>query len=117
MPVNWPRRWKTFYDTINPQPEVRVFQELYRHNFREKLAALALAVTLWMLVVHRAQVVQRAFEIPVQYGMLGTNLVVQTVRPENIPVTLSAPRKEFDFVRPGDIRLVVAIVGCKKRPS
>ncbi len=105
---------ETFYDKVNPQPEVRVFQELYRHNYREKLLAFALAVMLWTLVVHRAQVVQRAFEIPVQYGLLGTNLVVQVVKPETITVTFSAPRKAFDFVRPGDIRLVLQLWDAKK---
>jgi diadenylate cyclase len=96
---------EAFYHEINPQTELRLWRELYRRNSREKLAAFVLAVTLWTVVVHRSEVVQRSYKIPVLYGMLGTNLVVQTVQPENVRVTFSAPRKEFDFVRPGDIRL------------
>ena len=100
---------EAFYHEIKPQPELRVWRELYQHNYREKLAALILAVTLWTLVVHRAQLVKRSFDIPVQYGLLGTNLVVQSVQPETITVTFSAPRKDFDFVRPGDIRVVLQL--------
>ena len=103
-----------FYHEINPQTELRVWQEIYQHNYREKLVALGLAVTLWTVVVHRSEVVQRSFKIPVTYGMLGTNLVVQTVQPGNVRVTFSAPRKEFDFVRPGDILLRLLLWNTQK---
>jgi uncharacterized protein (TIGR00159 family) len=105
---------KAFYHEIKPQAESRAWQEFYRRNYREKLGALFLAIALWVLVVHRAQVVQRSFEIPVQYGLLGTNLVVQAIKPDNITVTFSAPRKEFAFIRPGDIRLVLQLPDVKK---
>lgn len=105
---------EAFYDEINPRIELRVWREIYSRNLREKLAALGLSVALWMVVVHRSQVVQRSFEIPVQYGLLGTNLVVKVVRPENITVSFSATRKEFDSVHPGDIKLVLQLWDVRK---
>ena len=105
---------EAFYHEITPRAELRLWRELYRHNYREKLAALALAVGLWMVVVHRSQVVQRSFEIPVQYGLLGTNLVVKARPAETITVSFSAPRKEFDFLRPGDIKLVLQLWDARK---
>jgi uncharacterized protein (TIGR00159 family) len=105
---------EAFYHEIAPRTELRVWQEIYHHNSREKLAALGLAVALWTVVVHRSQVVQRSFEVPVQFGLLGTNLVVKAVQPEMISVSFSAPRKEFDFLHPGDIKLVVQLWDAKK---
>lgn len=105
---------ETFYDEIAPRAELRVWQEIYRHNSREKLAALGLALALWMLVVHRSQVVQHSFVIPVQYSLLGTNLVVRAVQPENITVSFSAPRKEFDLLSAGDIKLVLQLWDARK---
>jgi len=105
---------EAFYSEFAPQAELRLRQELFHHYFREKLAALGLAVALWMVVVHRSQVVQRSFEIPVQYGLLGTNLVVRTVQPDTITVTFSAPRKEFDFLRAGDIKLVLQLWDARR---
>lgn len=100
---------EAFYREVAPRSELRLWRELYRHNSREKLAALALAVALWMLVVHRAQPVHRSYVIPVQHGLLGTNLVVRSVLPETITVRFSAPRKEFDFLRTEDIKLVLQL--------
>jgi hypothetical protein len=57
---------------------------------------------------------QRSFQIPVQYGLLGTNLVVKAVQPEIITVSFSAPRKEFDSLLPGDIKLILQLWDAKK---
>jgi len=105
---------ETFYDEITPRTELRVWREIYHHNLREKLAALGLSVALWMIVVHRSQVVQRSFEIPVQYGLLGTNLVVASMQPTNITVSFSASRQEFDSLRPGEIKLVLQLWDARK---
>ena len=105
---------EAFYHEISPRAEQRLWQEFYRHNYREKLVALGLAVALWTVVVHRSQDVRRSFEIPLHYGMLDTNLVVTTVQPQTITVTFSAPRKEFDFVRPGDIKLFLQLSDARK---
>jgi uncharacterized protein (TIGR00159 family) len=105
---------EAFYQEIAPQPELRLWREIYHRNYREKLTALGLSVGLWMVTVHRAQEVRRSFEIPVQYGLLATNLVVQAVQPETVTVTFAAPRKEFDFLRPGDIKLVLQLWEARK---
>lgn len=100
---------EAFYHEITPRAELRLWRELYRHNYREKLAALGLAAGLWMVVVHRSQPVQRTFSVPVQPSLLGTNLVVNGIQPERIQVTFSAPRKEFDFLDSGDIKVVLQL--------
>jgi len=103
-----------FYQEVAPQPELRLWQEIFRRNYREKLAALGLAVALWMVTVHRSQPMEQSFQVPVQTALLGTNLVVKSIQPTNITVTFSAPRKDFDFVRPGDVKLVLQLWDARK---
>jgi len=105
---------EAFYHEIAPQPEFRLWRDLYHHNYREKVLAVVLAVSLWLVVVHRSQIVHRSFEIPVQYVLLGTNLVVTMVRPDSIVASFSAPRKEFDFLGSGDIRLVLQLWDARR---
>ena len=103
-----------FYHDISPRAEPGFWHEIYYRNYREKLAALALAVTLWMVVGHRSQSVLKAFTVPVQHGLLGTNLVVSATEPKEIKVTFSAPRKEFDFLDAGDIKVVLQLWDARR---
>jgi diadenylate cyclase len=96
---------EAFYEEIAPETPARPWEDLIRKNSREKAIAVLLSVALWVVVVHRSQRVQETFTIPVQYGLLGPGLTVADIQPETVRVTLSAPRKEFTFFLPQNIRL------------
>lgn len=103
-----------FYHGISPRAKQGFWHTIYYRNYREKLAALALAVTLWMVVGHRSQSVLKTFTVPVQHGLLGTNLVVSATEPKEIHLTFSAARKEFDFLDAADIKVVLQLWDARK---
>lgn len=103
------QRLKEFYDEVLPRRPRQPWKDFFKRSYREKALALGLAVGLWIVVVHRSQVVQRSFLVSVQPAALNTNLVIRSVNPEAVQVTFSAPRKEFDFLRPGDIKLTLQL--------
>jgi uncharacterized protein (TIGR00159 family) len=100
---------EVFYDEISPRPSVRFWPALFRHNYREKVVALVVAVGLWFLVAHRAQEVERTFTIAVKYDLLGPELQVKETKPEAVRVTFRAPRKAFDFFQEDEIKLTLEL--------
>jgi uncharacterized protein (TIGR00159 family) len=95
-----------FYDEIAPQPESWVWTRIIFRNYREKALSFGLAVALWILVGYSGQVVQRSFDVPVNYGSLPSTLIVAKVVPDRVRVTLSGQRKAFAFLKLEDIRLL-----------
>jgi diadenylate cyclase len=105
---------RAFYDEIAPQPEMRSWTRFLRRNYREKAGSLGLAVALWILLGFSAEVVQRTIEVPVKYTSLPDTLIVETITPAKVQVTLSGQRKAFAFLRPGDIKLALQLRDARK---
>jgi diadenylate cyclase len=100
---------EAFYDEIAPQPEMGTWTGFIRRNYREKLIAFGLAVTLWVLLGYGSQDVERTFEIPVTYSSLSSTLVVSKIVPSKVQVTLSGYRRYFALLSPEDIKLVLPL--------
>jgi diadenylate cyclase len=105
---------EAFYDEIAPQPEMRPWTGFFRRNYREKMVSFGLAAALWIVVGYGAQIVQRTFEVPVNYGSLPTTLTVAKINPAKVRVTFSGQRKAFAFLRLDDIKLALQLWDAKK---
>lgn len=100
---------EAFYDEIAPPPEERSWTGFFRKNYREKIAALGLAMALWMMVGYSAEVVQRTFEVQVQYSPPSPDVIVEKIQPPKVQVTFSGERKILAFLRPEDIKLILPL--------
>lgn len=107
------RLLESFYDEVAPKPQARVLTGVFRRNFQEKVVALGLAVVLWVFVVYRAENIEDTLEVSVQPALLPSDLVA-TIEPSKVKVTFSGERKEFAFLKPGDIKLTLQLWDAKK---
>ncbi len=105
---------EAFYDEIAPRPRRRPGQEFLLRNFREKALALGLALTLWLVLVHRSQNIQRTYLVPIGYNLLPSTLTLAAVEPPTVEVTFSGPRIAFVLLRPDSIKLVLNLWDARK---
>ncbi len=105
---------EAFYDEIAPQPESRSWIRFLFRNYREKALSFGLAVALWIVIGYSGQVVQRTFEVPVNYGPLPSTLIVTKIVPDKIRVTLSGQRKAFTFLKLNDISVAFQLWDARK---
>jgi hypothetical protein len=105
---------EAFYDEIAPQPESRSWTRFFLRNYREKAVSFLLALAFWIVVGYSGQVVQRTFEIPVNYGSVPSTLTVAKIVPAKVRVTFSGQRKAFAFLKLDDIGLVLQLWDARR---
>ena len=105
---------EAFYDEIAPQPENRSWTRFFLRNYREKAISFLLALAFWIVVGYSGQVVQRGFEIPVNYGSMPATLMVAKIVPAKVRVTFSGQRKAFAFLKLENIKLVLQLWDARR---
>jgi hypothetical protein len=100
-------RLNEFNEEIHPSRQPHPLTWFLRHNTREKVVALALAVILWFVLVHESQVVYRTYTVPVQLPPLPPDLTLTEFSPRHVQVTLSGLRKDFFLSTGKDMVLVL----------
>lgn len=108
---------ESFYREVTPPDARTLWRDFFRSKFREKVAALAVAVLLWSVLVYRSQTMQRGFEVPVAFNLLPAALEIATCNPSNVVVTLTGQRKDFGFLKPSDIKLTFDLLDARPGPQ
>ncbi len=102
-----------FYDESSPVERGADWTDFFTKNVREKLIAVALTVTLWFFFVREGRLTYKAFTIPIDYASVPVDLDVKEIRPSEVEVTLSGPRRSFYFVTKKRIKVVLNMTDLK----
>lgn len=90
-----------------PPKEGRRLRRMVRHNLREKLVAVGLALALWGAFASTTGVVQRDFIIPTEYTNMPPELALERVTPRELIVTLSGDERAFRLFSPEDLKATI----------
>jgi len=91
------------------KPASRSWWSYVKGNWWTKLAAVAIAGLLWVVLVHGANPSQRSFAVPVEVAELGADKALVQVVPKTVTVTLSGARRDFYFVSPSRLQVVLSL--------
>jgi len=103
-----------FYREREPNEKRRPWHDLFKSNYREKAAAVAVTVFLWFVFVHESVVVYRTFEVPVSPSGVSESGSIAEINPDHLRVTFSGPRRSFYFVNKNKIRAPLKLFNVKK---
>ena len=82
------------------------------NNFGIKMAALAIAVLVWILITGKQRTYEeKTFEVTVEYFNVSKNIDVRTVRPDQVRIKVQGTTREILMVAPEDFRLRVDLAG------
>jgi len=74
-------------------------------HWREGIAALGLAMVLWLALVPGDTVVSVAFAVPVQVENLPQGYALEEVDPPQVEVTLTGRRRDLYLAKPGQVEV------------
>jgi diadenylate cyclase len=108
------RQIENFYRQITPNAEQKPWWNFIVNNYREKTIAFVITGALWFFVVHESKVEYHTYSIPVSCSNLPGGFTINAIRPNQIEVTLSGPKRSFYFVDAKDFRVGLSLFNAKK---
>ncbi len=96
---------ESFWSEVEAPRETRPWQGFLRRNSREKFLALGMALALWFVLIHEAEVVFRTFTVTVEFAQLPADVTITRMEPPEVDVALSGQRKDFYFFNSRDVKL------------
>ncbi len=104
---------ESFWSEVEAPRDTRPWQGFLRRNSREKFLALGMALALWFVLIHEAEVVFRTFTVPVEFAQLPADVTITRMEPPGVDVALSGQRKDFYFFNSRDVKLQLQPWGLK----
>ncbi len=84
---------------------------LLRRDYAAKALAVAIAVLLWIVLVHGSAMTQRSFAIPIEYTSLKPEHTVHSIIPAELNATFTGARRDFYFVSRRSLKAMVSLEG------
>ena len=86
----------------------------FQERFREKAAALALAMVLWLVFGLQRDVVSREFVFPIEYRNLASDWVIESSSSTEAQVYLSGPRQAFALLDSSDLKISMDLADIRE---
>lgn len=87
-------------------PTVRpTIHRMVTRRFRTKVAAVALALLAWVMLVHHSETIYRTFVVPIEYRNVPANVDVARDLPREAQITLAGSAGAFQFLPPETLRV------------
>lgn len=102
-----------FFEESSPSRK-EMGKNLFTKNIREKTTALVITVGLWFVFVHEGRPTYHSFKAKVEYTNLPAEMDLVEIKPSEVDVMLSGPRRHFYFVSRKRIKIVLNMVGQKE---
>lgn len=90
-----------------PPPAKRRFFGFLRVNKGEKLAAVLLAMGLWIVFSQGFGVMQRDFTIPIEFANVPEGLIVERSSPRRLIVTISGDERAFKLLSEEELKATI----------
>ncbi|NRA07271.1 MAG: DNA integrity scanning protein DisA nucleotide-binding domain protein [Myxococcales bacterium] len=92
----------------NPMPREAGFSRWLRgmpSHWPEGLAATAIAVWMWAVLVDAEADVEMAFAVPVHVANLSPGYMLESIEPQEVWITLSGSRREVNRANPANVQV------------
>jgi hypothetical protein len=93
------------YAALAPRPTRQFGPTVLSTRTNEKLAAIAVAMLLWFLLVYRAQVVSESFKVAVGSSPPSADLRLTEISPSAIEIQVEGPRRSLRHLRTSDLAI------------
>jgi diadenylate cyclase len=77
----------------------------FLRNFWEKIISISLAILFWSIFTFQSGTINKDFAVPIGFRFLPNNMLVESVSPDKVSVTLSGDYRDFYNVKSDNIKI------------
>jgi len=94
-----------FYRKKFPDKKNMGLKRFLTEHYPEKIAAIIIACSLWLVFGHRTENVRRDFVVPIEYRNLAASRIINEPKAKEVTVTLSGTEQEFNLLKPKELKI------------
>lgn len=100
--------------SLLPRKRRRRLTGWFQERFREKAAALAMAMVLWLVFGLQKDVISREFVFPIEYRNLAADWVIESSSSTEAQVYLSGPRQAFALLDSSALKISMDLADIRE---
>ncbi|MDD5173347.1 MAG: diadenylate cyclase [Candidatus Omnitrophica bacterium] len=102
-----------FYRRKFPEKKKTGLKRFLMEHYPEKIIAVLIACSLWVVFGHRTENVRRDFVVPIEYRNLPADRIINEPKTKEVTVTLGGNEQEFNLLKPQELKISLDMSGIK----